>query len=107
MPLNIGTNTCSVTHIKLCVIWYYLTLLHSERPKLNGVLAILSAIGLNAPLNNNPPPFFHEKSWQTFHQNLLFIAKIYSLRAESVPPFPAIYQAGSPFYSQDQNPRKV
>ena len=28
----------------LCI--YSLTLLHSERPKLNGVLAILSAIGL-------------------------------------------------------------
>ena len=41
---------CVCSFSELSVVKAYLTLLHSERPKLYGVLAILSAIGLTKRL---------------------------------------------------------
>ena len=52
MPVVYATKPCAVVRPNMVLSWTCppmfgsLTLLHSEQPKLNGVLAVLSAVGL-------------------------------------------------------------
>ena len=82
------------------------TLLHSERPKLYGVLAVLSAIGLIPMLPKNVPTvidacifstthrLFYTGKWQYFRIIFEFKVNGYTFREATLPfpflPLPAV-----------------